>query len=176
MRRTYTVRIVRPVFQRLSIEVEAWNRGSAIRKAAGRAQKALEDQWITCESSVDAYAPHVEAVLDHEEVYENDPNPRRKIASFRAGTGECDTNRYILLAADTEARVGRLLTQPWFNQADATLQTELCSDWLEPVEFIIENDGIEGSEGAAEDGELQVHDNVIEFPDISAKEEIHSRS
>jgi hypothetical protein len=69
------------------------------------------------------------------------------------------------LAADLSARAGRVLSQPWFTGADQHLQADLCSDWVEPISFILENDGLGG------DGQHTVvgwktgrNDNVIDFP------------
>jgi len=164
MSRTYTVRVVRPVFQAITIEIDAWSQQSAVRKAMRRAQNAPDTDWDSSSAGSDDYNMHVEAVLDHQEVYETSPNPRRQIQAFRAASGAFDNTRYLLLGANMEAQAGRLLLQPWFNEADPVAQAELCADWAGPLEFIVENDGIDGERATGPQDEFSEADNIIEFP------------
>ncbi len=71
----------------------------------------------------------------------------------------------MILAADLSTRAGRVLSPPWFTGADQQLQTDLCSDWVEPISFILENDGLdnESALGIVSLGTCQ-NDNVIDFP------------
>lgn len=165
MRRTYTVRLARPVFETVNIEVEAMSKGGAVRKALHRATMLSEADWNENELIRGDYQHHVDAVLDHQAVYETSANPKREILEFRSQTGATQATRYLLLAADTKAHFGRVLMQPWFQEASGALQLELCCDWIEPISFIIENDGLEGED----ERDPSIHDdqdegNVIEFP------------
>lgn len=165
MRRTYTVRLARPVFEMVNIEVEAMSKGGAVRKALHRASKLGESDWCENEHSRNDYQHHVEGVLDHQSVYETSANPKREILEFRSGTGASQEMRYLLLAADTKAHAGRVLMQPWFQEAISDLQLELCCDWIEPISFIIENDGLEGEdEHSLTTRDDQDEGNVIVFP------------
>lgn len=176
MRRTFTVRLVRPVFETIALEVEAWSKGSAIRKAIHRAQNAADSDWGISDVQGDDYSLHVEAVIDHNHVYEASPNPRREISAFKSMADDRHRPRYILLAAEAGAAMGHVLTQPWFNRSESELQTDLCSDWIEALDFIIENDGLEQDGIAAQHEDLHLHDNVIEFPPDPVDEEVNSHS
>ena len=176
----YTVRLVRPVFQSVSIEVQALNRNSAMQKALRRATVLPESDWIDrqfedCDNMV-----HVEAVLDNQKVYETSANPHQEISEFRSVDGNSDNFKYLILAADLSTRVGRVLPQPWFTSADQMLQADLCSDWVEPFSFILENDGLDGDITQMAVGwEMPGNDNVIEFPTFDLdqdQEEVESKT
>lgn len=176
MRKHYTVRVMRPVFQTITLEVEAWSKGSAVRKAIHRALNAEDGDWHDQPTNGEDYSLHVEAVLDHEEVHESSPNPQKRIREFRSMSGQGDAVRYLLLAADTEKRDGRFLVQPWFDRADPLLQVDLCSDWVEPLSFIIENDGVDAESVISAIDESPNVENVIEFPLDRSDEEVGSQS
>lgn len=165
MTKVYTVRLVRPVFQSVTIEVQALNRNSAMSKAQRRAKALPESDWTDRKLEDTDHTMHVESVLDHQKVYETSANPHQKIREFRLGVGDSDTIKYLILSADLSARVGRVLPQPWFTCVDQMLQADLCSDWIEPISFILENDGL-GGEGAPAALGLETcrNDNVIDFP------------
>lgn len=135
-----------------------------------------ESDWSAREFDSEGYAVHVEAVLDHQEVHETSANPHRVVREFRAGAGEAGKTRYLILVAELNERVGRFLTQPWFGAADRLLQADLCSDWVEPIGFIIENDGLDGEAVRfAPVTESPDNDNVIEFPLHPLDEEVGSK-
>ena len=159
------MRLVRPVFQTVTLEIGAFSQNSAMQKALRRAGNMSESDWIAPRTQNDDYAIHVEAVLDHQKVYETSANPHRQIKEFRSGGGESYTTKYMILAADMKAWVGRILQQPWFIKTDQESQADLCSDWVEPINFILENDGL-GGDGAqsAVGWETHRNDNVIDFP------------
>lgn len=173
MTKVYTVRLVRPVIQTVAIEVQAWSRSGATQKALRHAKRLSDSDWTTRDGGDGAYTAHVEAVLDNQEIYETSLNPHREIREFRAGRGSSDSVRYLVLAADLKARTGQILPQPWFTDADPMLQADLCSDWLEPISFIVENDGLDG-DSAPNVLRCDAHDNdnVIEFPVSELDEEV----
>lgn len=159
------MRVVRPVFQTALIEVQAWSQNSAVRKALRTASRLSDSEWSTSAAGSGDYAAHVEAVIDNQEIYESSPNPHREIREFRAGIGKHSAVKYLVLAADTDTGVGRVLPQPWFVGCDPALQADLCSDWQEPISFVVENDGLDGEQvRTAANNDLQRHDNVIDFP------------
>ena len=164
MTKVYTVRVVRPVFQSVAIEVQALNHNSAMSKALRRAAALPQPEWTDRKFEDGEIAMHVETVLDHQRVHDTSANPHRDIEEFRSGDGGSGPFRYLILLADLGARVGRVLSQPWFTRADPMLQADLCSDWVEPIGFILENDGLGEGAHAAIGTEACGNDNVIEFP------------
>lgn len=173
MTKVFTLRVVRPVFQTAVIEVQAWSQNSAVRKALRNASKLSDAEWSNGATLSGDYAAHVEAVIDNQEIYETCPNPHREIREFRAGIGKHATVKYLVLAADMDTGVGRVMPQPWFIGCDPTLQADFCSDWHEPISFVVENDGLDGEQGRAVGApELQRQDNVIDFPIDEFDEEV----
>ena len=173
MNRVYTVRLVRPVFQSVAIEVQAMSSKSAMNKALRRATVLPESDWSDQKFEDSDHTMHVETVLDHQNIYETSANPHREIGDFRSGNRNSKPFRYLILEADLSARVGRVLPQPWFTCADQMLQADLCSDWVELISFILENDGLE-SDGAqtAVGWESWRNDNVIDFPNCGPDQEV----
>ncbi|MDH3580023.1 MAG: hypothetical protein OEM91_05275 [Hyphomicrobiales bacterium] len=173
MSRIYTVRLVRPVFQHATVEVQAWSQSSAVNKVKRITKTLSETEWKTPDFNNGDYEVHVQSIIDNQHVYENSANPHRQISEFRAGTGDSGEIRYLLLAADPETGAGELLMQPWFAQCDQTLQAELCSDWSEMIEFVIENDGIDASDVQISVVEEKPdNENVVHFPTRDLDEEV----
>ena len=164
MTKTYTVRLARPVIRSVAIEVEAWSRSSATYKAQRRAADLPASDWTDQDLGDDAYAPHVEAIIDNQKIYETSANPHKELAEFRSGSERSESIRYLTLAADLRRGVGKVFLQPWFTGLEQGQQVDLCSDWVELLEFIIENDGLEADEtGYMSGGMSHKFDNVIEF-------------
>ncbi len=79
----------------------------------------------------------------------------------------------MILAADLSTRAGRVLSQPWFMDADQQLQADLCSDWVEPISFILENDGLDGDgQHKAVGWATSSDENVIDFPISNIDQEL----
>lgn len=173
MGRVYSVKVVRPVFQWAVVEVEASCLASAKKSALRHAAALSAGEWATAEFRDCDYAPHVERAMDHQELHETCPDPHRAIGEFQSNTQPSEGVRYLLLAADLENREGCSLTQPWFEGADPLLQSELCSDWVDLLDFITENDGL-GDDGPHRPTARETHEasNIIEFPTGHMDEEV----
>lgn len=178
MSRIYTVRLVRPVFQQITVEVQAWSRNSAEQKALRQTKTFSESDWETQEFDDSEYSAHVHSSIDHQAIYERSTNPHREIREFRSGRGKAGKIRYLLLAADDETRTGHLLLQPWFAHSNEHLQADYCSDWSEPISFIVENDGMKnGDSGVSPHGKKYDGDNIVDFPSLGPCEEfVESKS
>lgn len=164
MSKVYTVRLVRPVFQSVEIEVQAMSTNSAMQKAQRQAAALPASGWSEQEFEDGLHSVHVESVLENQKVEETSSNPDRDIKDFRSGDRNSNQYGYLILAADLSARVGRVLPQPWFSCIDHVLQAELCSDWVEPISFILENDGLSEDAQIAIGWKTSTKDNVIDFP------------
>jgi hypothetical protein len=173
------VRLARPIIQTAVIEVTARNRASACHQALGRAASISDKDWSAGKFDGREYGVHIEDVIDNQQIYETSARPHREIREFRYGGASGGSTRYVLLAADLKTKEGYLLTQPWFANTSNMLQGDLCSDWTEPLAFIVENDGFDASmvriSGAAwnrKGGCGEDEDNVIEFPASPLDEEV----
>lgn len=173
MGKVYSVKLVRPVFQWVVIEVESWSLASAKKTALRKAAALSANEWAISEFHDRDYAMHVECAMDHQEIHETCPNPHQEIRTFQSTDQASENIRYLLLAADVENREGDCLPQPWFERADSMLQSELCLDWIDPLSFITENDGL-GDGGLHRLIECETHeaDNVIDFPVSHMDEEV----
>jgi hypothetical protein len=137
---------------------------STANETRHRAATLPGSDWSERKTDESDQALHVESVLDHQKEYDSSTSPQSQIKEYQLKNGNSENFRYMILSADLNSRVGRVLPQPWFTGADQMLQADLCSDWVEPIKFIVENDGL-GSEDfvAAMGWEPSRNDNVIEF-------------
>lgn len=163
MKRVYTIRLVRPVFETAVIEVEAFSENVAIEKALEHAETLELDAWRTQEFDDVAYGPHVESVIENQQIYENSLNPHRELQEFRADKAGVPARKYLLLSAVAASGVGELHLEPWFARLDGRKQADLCADWFEPLALVVENDGL--TEDVEETAEEAIGDeNVVAFP------------
>lgn len=82
--KVFTVRLARPVFQTSVIEVTAWNRAGAIRKALAQGATIAENDWSTPRFDGHHYGVHVEDIIDNQKIHDSSAKPQRKIREFRA--------------------------------------------------------------------------------------------
>gem|GEM_PF-6203806 len=169
MGRIFTVRLVRPVFETLVIEVEAWGRKSARQKALDRTDKLPASDWAAVTFDDREYRPHVASIIDNQEVHETAPAPHEQFREHRMVDQMPRNIRYMILAADLKNREGHWLPQPWFDNAEPLTQADLCSGWIEPFSFIIENDGLGEDQVQSPSG---CQTNVIDFPVDCINEEV----
>jgi hypothetical protein len=146
---TYKVRIVRPVFQSVIVEVEADNEEEAVSTALGQADTIAEEGWIgTFDSEkyfYDAQCLEEDFDEDHLEVDEDaehfiDPD---------------EYVRYLLLKANIYSGDGEVLYQPWLEEEDVDDQmlADLCEDWSGQLEGMQKGD----VDDAIEIMEEQIH-------------------
>ncbi|MDA7946714.1 MAG: hypothetical protein MPJ78_04485 [Hyphomicrobiaceae bacterium] len=161
--RVYTVRLVRPVLQSATLVVEAPNADSALQKALRQSATLTETDWSAQASSNSAYGVHAEAVVDIRDVGEGVDDPDHKPREFRDREDENEAVRYLLLSVDTQSRKCNIVAQPWFLAMNAQTQAELSSAWMQLLNFVIENEGIDAKGWRAKGREVD-DDNVIVFP------------
>ena len=163
MKRVYTIRMVRPVFETTVVEVESFSEGVAIEKALERASRLGAEAWESQDIDPTEYGTEVVSIVENQQVYETSSNPHRELREFRAGGHGMRSRKYLLLAADLETGEAELVLQPWFGRLDGPRQAELCASWSQPLDLILENDGLEDRQ--AEPG---IHTtritNVVAFP------------
>lgn len=165
MKRVFTIRLVRPVFETAVVEVEAFSESVAIETALDHAETLKREAWRTQEFDDAAYGPHVESVIENQEVYETSVDPHRELREFRAGSAGTPARKYMLLSVDADSGVGELHPEPWFARLDGRKQADLCADWLEPLALVVESDGLsEPVEDEDTSDEVIEDGNVVAFP------------
>ena len=112
----YRVRLVRPVFQVVVVDVEASGNEEAIVEAICQAETIQEKEWVG-EFDPDNYFYDVQYVEEAEG--EGD----------YIFTGIDEDRKYLLLKADTGSGEGEVLFQPWLTEISDLMVADLCSDW-----------------------------------------------
>lgn len=115
-RKSFRVRLVRPVFEYADVEVKAEEEFEAVTTALAGAGTIPADAWrgvfASEEYGIDAVCVR-EGVDDDEEI-------------FTAIAGE---KKYLLLKADTGSGEGEVLYQPWLGEISDLMLADLCADW-----------------------------------------------
>lgn len=117
MRKTrFRVRLVRPVFQYVDVEVEAEEESEALSSALAGAETVPDSEWHG-NFDPDEYGADAVAVDDTAEIDEE---------IFESIAGE---KKYLLLKADIDSGEGEVLYQPWMREISDLMVADLCSDW-----------------------------------------------
>ncbi|EHP86538.1 hypothetical protein GeomeDRAFT_1844 [Geobacter metallireducens RCH3] len=115
-KKRFMVRLVRPVFEYVDIEVEAGEENEAVSAALAGAETIPADEWrgnfAAEEYGVDAVCV-TESAGDDKEI-------------FTEIAGE---KKYLLLKADTDSGEGEVVYQPWIGEVSDLMLADLCSDW-----------------------------------------------
>jgi hypothetical protein len=109
---TFKIRIVRPVFQSVIVEVEADSEEEAVAAALGQADTVSEEEWAG------AFEPE-DYFYDAHCIKEVHPSEYRK---------------YLPLRASTFSGEGEVLYQPWLEEVDDLMLADLCMDWSGQLE------------------------------------------
>ena len=115
-KKRFRVRLVRPVFQYVDVEVEAGEEYEALSAAIAGAGTVPDADWRGSfdpdKYGVDAVAVGDAADID-EEIF----------------TSIAEGEKYLLLKADTDTGEGEVLYQPWMANISDLMVADLCSDW-----------------------------------------------
>ena len=115
--KTYRVRVVRPVFQVVAVEVEASSEDEAILEAIVQADTVPEDAW-SGEFDPDSYFYDVLSVQEASGPEEGYLDP-----------GIEDDRKYLLLRGDIDSGTGAMPFQPWMTDISDLMLVDLCQDW-----------------------------------------------
>lgn len=142
-KRTFTVRLVRPVFQFMDVRVRATSDAQAASAAARKAIKAPADHWQDSCLEEDTGALDIVAVVDHHWAKEvaleaaaagDDPTTAREIILDTLETNLSE-RRYLLLSADLEAVEGAVVRSRWLQRLGEGLDlADIASDWVYEIE------------------------------------------
>lgn len=119
----YFVSLVRPVFERAVVEIEAQSLVEAQEKALEAAGDLPDTSWKGA-FDPSGYAFHIERAAEAEDV--------DSWADESDGAGI----RYALLQADVDSGEGNLLPQPWMAQTSALLVADVGEDWIGDLESL----------------------------------------
>jgi hypothetical protein len=112
----FRVRLVRPVFQYVDVEVEAGEENEALSAALAGSETVPESAWRGSydpeEYCIDAVAVGDAADIDED--------------IFLSIAGD---KKYLLLKADADSGEGEVLYQPWIRGISDLMLADLCSDW-----------------------------------------------
>ena len=130
----FTVRIVRPVFESVVVEVEADCEEDAIAAALGQADTISDEEWsgvfepesyfydAQCVDIIHGCGGEEQISAEDGSDCEGDP----------LATNEY--RRYLLLKANTFTGEGEVLYQPWLEEVDDLMLADLCMDWSGQIE------------------------------------------
>ncbi|UFS71455.1 hypothetical protein LPW11_04475 [Geomonas sp. RF6] len=115
----YRVRLARPVFQTVVVEVEAENRDEALAKAVSHAGMIPDEEWSGAFDG-ENYIYETQQITEVEDAPDD--------AAVFAYTVDRYT-RYLLLKADTFLGEGSVIAQPWVKTVSGSVISDLCSNW-----------------------------------------------
>lgn len=131
---TFKVRIVRPVFESVVVEVEADSEEEAVAAALGQADTITEEEWTGAFEPENYFydAQCIEGIHYYDdEGHESDGDEVQCEDDLLATN---DNSRYLLLKANTFSGEGEVLYQPWLEEVDDLMLADLCMDWSGQIE------------------------------------------
>lgn len=119
------VRVMRPVFQRVLIEVDATSEVEARQIAIKRAETLRDDAWDDVGTDFDQPLV-IERIATEDELKEIDGDPGDLILEI--------DHAYALLQADLESIVGEVIPLELLERMDNLQTADVASDWVEQLE------------------------------------------
>jgi len=132
-RSKYYIRLMRPVFQRAILTVEATSEQAAIRSALEQAGSMAESDWERMEAVQEP--PVVEVALSKDEV---EDGASVDVLEFMLEV----QHAYALLQANLETGEGVFIAPTWLGRQSALMVADVTGDWAEVLADISE-DGVE---------------------------------
>lgn len=127
----YYALVVRPVFQRAVIEIEAENRDDGYKVAAIAAAKLPDERWQG-RFQPGWYAPYAAEVIGEGEYGVEDPQAFLASRSWM---------RYAVLEANLEIAHGAVLLQPWqVHEHSPREDSAICEGWSTALGALYEGD------------------------------------
>ena len=130
----YNVRIVRPVFQSVIVEVEAESEEEAVATALGQADTIPEEEWTGAFEPENYFydAQGIEVILANDDDNRESDGDEDECEDDLLATNEY--RRYLMLKANTYLGEGEVLYQPWLEEVDDLMLADLCMDWTDQIE------------------------------------------
>lgn len=146
----YYIRVMRPIFQRAILTVEASSDNAAMRAALKKAAQLTDNEWGLVEAGSDQ--PIVEIALSEEDTEGSDADRLAFLSDIR--------HAYALLQADLDEGEGLFIAPTWLKHQPALTIADVTQDWSEALSGIYE----EGVEAFTDWLRRQTHPtNVVNF-------------
>jgi hypothetical protein len=146
----YYIRVMRPIFQRAILTVEASSEDAAMRKALKKARELTEKAWAL--PGAVAEEPMIEVAVSEEEI---DGSAAEVLESLRDVE-----HAYALLQADLDEGEGHFIAPIWLKRRPALEVADITQDWKDALDGVYE----EGSEAFVAWLERQIRPtNVVDF-------------
>lgn len=127
------VRIVRPRFELMVVEVSAADHKEAEMLALEQADDADDDAWTLLDHDPGTYDAHVQRCTSEDDVEANSsgPSERAEIVQTLLDPTPDEDFKYLLLLADVADGEGRVIWERWlkFHEPDL-LESDLIDDWI----------------------------------------------
>jgi len=124
----YRVRLARPVFQVVLLDVEAEGRHEAVVKALSHAGRIPEEEWSGA-FDPENYFYDAQSVQEMEEPGDDEDDDS---AAYAHAVDRY--TKYLLLKADTFSGDGEVLFEPWLSDLSVHMVGDLCADWAGDLE------------------------------------------
>ena len=123
-RSKYYVRLMRPIFQRAILTVEATSDEAAMRSALQQAERLTEREWARLE--VEHELPVVEVALSEDE---SEGDTEADVLEFVSDV----QHAYALLQADLEAGEGTFIAPTWLKHQPQLAIADITQDWTDAL-------------------------------------------
>ena len=132
-RSKYYIRVMRPIFQRAILTVEATSEQAAMRSALDQAERMAESDWERLEA--DQEPPVIEVALCKDDLHEEaSVDVLEFMTEFQ--------HAYALLQANLETGEGAFIAPTWLRRQSALMVADIAGDWAEVLAGISE-EGVE---------------------------------
>lgn len=131
----YYVRVMRPIFQRAVVTVEATSVEAATESALEKAERLTETDWTLLEGELPQ--PVIEIALSEEEAQdEAEGNPEVEALDFMRDV----RHAYALLQADLDSGEGSFIAPTWLKAQPELIVADITQDWAETLSGISADD------------------------------------
>jgi hypothetical protein len=128
-KRTFRVKMMRPLFQIAVIEVDALEARDAVAAALDKADMLPDTSWCGIFDAA-SYTYDVQDVVEVGKSSGKAPDQEEWEPS--------DELRYLVLKGDIECGEGEVIAQPWFVHENDLMVADIAGDWAEALETIRE--------------------------------------
>jgi hypothetical protein len=128
----FHIRVMRPIFQRAILTVEATSEEAAMRAALQQADRLPDNEWALIETEREP--PIIEIALDEQETEESDADRHAFLNDIQ--------HAYGLLQADLAEGAGNFIVPTWLRRQPALAVADVTLDWSEALSGIYQ-EGVE---------------------------------
>lgn len=142
----HLVRLCRPRFEVVVIEIEAADDDRAKALALAKAEHLPQSAWHLQRLDEENYSPHVESCYSDHTIDANvgeDEEERAEFVEELLSPEPTEETRYLLLLGDIGSGEGKVIFEPWFAATDpGLLEIDITGDWAHELTEVV-RDGLE---------------------------------